>query len=347
MEAVTDITELLENILQFLPVSSLHKAMRVSKRWRDIVLVLRRTNSLVRRRLFLEPASIEEMLELSKLECCADNIPWVYVDHESQIPAFAHRGPTKTKIVANPYLLTTTSTSDDAHLEHSLPLRPDFLEAEPNRGVRAYMFPTQPPYIEQDWCVKARDPILSIEPSARRAPLSTSCRFAMHGREKLDRGGRTIARTMEILERTGMGAGFGCEVDWTDASVYLGPVINYSEVLDGLSDVVVVDERMWRILEGISVLVDNEQHLGNHGKNLTAVRIEQCHRRTLPATILYGERLRAISVSPTRSMHFIQQRPHYTIPTRRSWSRATSVSRSLDLMIRSRYSKEQTKTHTE
>ncbi|KAK3651277.1 hypothetical protein LTR56_005734 [Elasticomyces elasticus] len=252
MEAVIDVTELLESILQYLPISSLHKAMHVSKRWRDIVLVLRRTNSLVRRRLFLEPASIEEMLELSKLECCADNILWVYVDYEPSNLAFAHRGVPKTNIVANPYLLTTSSTSDDAHLDHHLGLRPDFLEAEPTRGVRASMFPTQPPYIEQDWCVKAGDPILSIEPSARRAPLGTSCRFAMHGREKLDRGGRTIARTMEILERTGMGAGFGCEVDWTDASVYLGPIIKYSEVLDGLSDVVVVDEKMWRILEGVS-----------------------------------------------------------------------------------------------
>ncbi|KAK5680289.1 hypothetical protein LTS10_007216 [Elasticomyces elasticus] len=251
MEAVIDVTELLESIMQYLPISSLHKAMRVSKRLRDIVLVLRRTNSMVRRRLFLEPASIEEMLELSKLECCADNIPWVYVDHEPHIPAFAHRGPSKTKFVANPYLLTTTSRRDDAHLEHRLRLRPDFL-AEPTHGVRAYMFPTQPPCIEQSWYIKAGDPILSIEPSERRAPLGTWCRFGMHGKITLDGRARTIARTLGMLERRGMGARFGCEIDWTDASVYLGPLIGYSEVLDGLSEVVVVDEKMWRILEGVS-----------------------------------------------------------------------------------------------
>ncbi|KAK5701399.1 hypothetical protein LTR17_022635 [Elasticomyces elasticus] len=250
MEVVIDVTELLESILQYLPISSLHKAMRVSKRWRDIVFVLRRTNSLVRRRLFLEPASIEEMLELSKLECCADNIPWVYVDYKPHNSAFLHRGP--LKLVANPYLLSTASTSADAQLEHLLRLRPDFLEAEPTCGVRSFMSPTQPPYITQNWCVKAGETIPSIRPSHRRGDLGASYHFAMNGREKLDWDGRTITGMMGILERKGMGAGFGCEVDWTDASVYLGPIINYSEVLDGLSDVVVVDEKMWRILEGVN-----------------------------------------------------------------------------------------------
>ncbi|KAK1067943.1 hypothetical protein LTR74_006035 [Friedmanniomyces endolithicus] len=68
MEAVLNTTELLETILENLQTRHLLQANLISHQWRSTIAALIRSNPSVRKRLFLQPATLQEMLALHPLE---------------------------------------------------------------------------------------------------------------------------------------------------------------------------------------------------------------------------------------------------------------------------------------
>lgn len=62
--AVVNTTELLEHVLQYVAIATLLPAQRVCHTWQDIISRLIHTNIILRKRLFLEPASLDEILHL-------------------------------------------------------------------------------------------------------------------------------------------------------------------------------------------------------------------------------------------------------------------------------------------
>ncbi|KAK5680333.1 hypothetical protein LTS10_007260 [Elasticomyces elasticus] len=237
MAAVIGTTELLEAILQYLPIHSLLDANLVSWRWKDIVETLCSTNTLIRKRLFLEPTTLEEIVQLDKLERRHDSEPRYQYVHQSSDTIQDYRYPPAV-VAVNPYLLRL---AEDHHSEMWL-----------NTPVQSRdMFLTQPPSAEHTWGLVCGEPIPDAQPTARQGKEGERIWFRPRGWEDAPEDAGRVRYLMDQLEARGMEQTFGTRVEWSCARIDVGRPVSYVDALDWLDDgEVVLDERVWAILLG-------------------------------------------------------------------------------------------------
>ncbi|KAK4902810.1 hypothetical protein LTR27_000749 [Elasticomyces elasticus] len=240
MAAVIGTTELLEAILQYLPIHSLLDANLVSWRWKNVVGTLCSTNTLIRKRLFLEPATLEEIVQLDKLECQDDSSrPRYQYVHQSLATIQDYRYPPAV-VAVNPYLLRL---AEDHHSEMWL--------TTPVRS--GDMFLTQPPSAEHTWGLVCGEPIPDAQPAARQGEEGERIWFRPRGWEDAPEDAGRVRYLMDQLEERGMEQTFGTGVDWSSARIDVGRPVSYVDALDWLDDgEVVLDERVWAVLLGDS-----------------------------------------------------------------------------------------------
>ncbi|KAK3632554.1 hypothetical protein LTR56_016297 [Elasticomyces elasticus] len=240
MAAMIGTTELLEAILQYLPIYSLLDAKLVSWRWKDVVGTLCNTNTLVRKRLFLEPATLEEIVQLDKLERQTDSSrPRYQYVHQSSATIQDYRYPPAV-VAVNPYLLRL---AEDHHSEMWL--------TTPVRS--GDMFLTQPPSAEHTWGLVCGEPIPDAQPAVRQAEEGERIWFRPRGWDEAPRDAGRVRYLMDQLEERGMEQSFGTRVDWSCARIDVGRPVSYVDALDWLDDgEVVLDEHVWAILLGES-----------------------------------------------------------------------------------------------
>ncbi|KAK4956830.1 hypothetical protein LTR10_006358 [Elasticomyces elasticus] len=231
MAAVIGTTELLEAILQYLPIHSLLDAKLVSWRWENVA----RIHS---KRLFLEPATLEEIVQLDKLECQDDSSrPRYQYVYQSSDTIQDYRYPPAV-VAVNPYLLRL---AEDHHSEMWL--------TTPVRSED--MFLTQPPSAEHTWGLVCGEPIPDAQPAVRQAEEGERIWFRPRGWEDAPEDAGRVRYLMDQLEARGMEQTFGTRVDWSSARIDVGRSVSYVDALDWLDDgEIVLDERAWAVLLG-------------------------------------------------------------------------------------------------
>ncbi|KAK0789482.1 hypothetical protein LTR75_012318 [Friedmanniomyces endolithicus] len=262
MEAVLNTTELLETILENLPIRHLLQANLISHQWRSTVAALIRSNPSVRKRLFLQPATLQEMLDLHPLEHHpADSPPdpctwhfanatWDLVFHlRPPEPRGSRRSSTlATLAVVNAYLFAPPRPPESGIYPRTayLPLRPDMMALLATAGAQdhlpRHMFVTQPLLAAHAWCLPASGragestTTTTVTAGEERSSLwagpgNSYLRF-MDGYDAEACCSRGIGRLMEGLERGWVASGLGREVEWTGAKLVLGECVTREEILE-------------------------------------------------------------------------------------------------------------------
>lgn len=209
MAAVLGITELLEEILQHLDATTLLRAQRVNRRWQDLIQCLIRINVIVRKKLFLVPAEVEEVLN--------GNLKTGREDHDLYIlfaePGESHTGPRGAML--NPWL--KWRGSDDAQIR----MTDDAVELGGHavkrlidaRDLRAQMLFSQPPTKGITCSIQLAE---QVKVGTGRYGFHTTedlLHVAMKGSERSDRSSKGIAGLVAYAERKIM-RHWGCTIDW-------------------------------------------------------------------------------------------------------------------------------------
>ncbi|KAK0938099.1 hypothetical protein LTR29_010323 [Friedmanniomyces endolithicus] len=269
---VLNTPELLELILQTLPTRTLLlRATLTSHHWHATITALLRTNPSIRKRLFLQPATLPEMLALEPLELLlpAHRPPDDVDDDDSSPPpwhfanatwdVFRHPVPTPPApgsrralapplAVINPFVFGPPLPPDtrgmDARTASLRPLKRGMLErlAPGGReGLPGRMFVTQPPVAQHAWCLtgSAVETTTTLTTTTRRGRNRCGGKGAgdsylrfMDGYDGASGCWRGVGELMEGLERGWVASGLGCAVDWKGARLVLGGCVGREEVLE-------------------------------------------------------------------------------------------------------------------
>lgn len=227
---VLSTTELLEQVLQFLDPITFFRAHHVSRQWFALCRQMVATNALIRKKLFLIPATLDEMLEPhSPLHPDTHT----YLQH----PRPKSKYPAKLSdnfSLLNPFLSRC--------IENKLYAGDLLLETFAKNDLRSRMLLTQPPLETVTWSTTFGDQV-GIGTGEHGYHEAGAYLWI-----KTNAGNRSAWKLMEILEMK-VRHFWGCKVFWKASGIRIEGEMVGRSWLEDVRGGVEMGEQVWRVLE--------------------------------------------------------------------------------------------------
>jgi len=247
--AVFDITELVECILQYLDSLTVLRAQSVSKQWQDIIKCMIRTNILVREKLFLSPADVDEILS-GNLEA-GQRYKDYYMRYPEPInPPLVSKYPSFSQpTMLNPWLITVCNGAAFKNGYEIVLCGSELANLVAKKNLRSQMLLTQPLTKRITWQVRLGQKHEGCERPLTEHTSGQDLYIATRGSERSDGSIQGLAAMLKFVERKVL-QHWGCAVDWQGSHVHLGgKLASRQELQDQHFGVVELSEEMWRVLE--------------------------------------------------------------------------------------------------